>query len=199
MAKTFSTMLPLGTKAIDFTLPNYNSLFAQEINFSKDFQDKQAYVIAFWCNHCPFVIHIEEQFIKIANEYLKKNICFLAISSNDISTHPEDSPQKMKIKSKEEQYPFPYLYDEIQNVAKSYHAACTPDIFVFDENKQLFYRGQMDDSRPGNGVDLDGKDLRFALDCLLQKKNYPEKMQQKQSMGCNIKWQSGNEPDYFFS
>ena len=198
MVKTNSTMLPLGTSAIDFILPNYNSLFQNKIHFFKDYLHSKGYVIAFWCNHCPYVMHVENQFIKIANEYLKKGICFLVINSNDVGIYSEDSPQKMLLKSKQKKYPFPYLYDEGQQVAKSYSAACTPDFFVFNKDKKLFYRGQMDSSRPKNKVGVDGKDLKFALECILEKKFYPENSQQKPSMGCNIKWKSGNEPNYFF-
>lgn len=203
MAKTNSTMLPLGTEAIDFSLPNYNSRFKEKIDFFQDYSNSKnykGYVLAFWCNHCPYVLFVEDRFIAIANEYLKKGICFLAINSNDVTTHPEDSPEKMIAQSKK--YPFPYLYDKSQQIAKSYRAACTPDFFVFNKDKKLFYRGQIDDSRPENSFsnndkNSNGEDLKFALDCLLKEKDYPSDIQQKASMGCNIKWKSGNEPDYF--
>ncbi|MCL6294702.1 thioredoxin family protein [Jejuia spongiicola] len=183
MARTPSNMLPLGTTAPNFDLLNTVS---DEVLSLQNIKGNKATVIMFICNHCPFVIHINSEIVSIANAYTEKGISFIAISSNDIINYPQDSPDKMKIHAKSENYPFPYLYDETQNVAKAYDAACTPDIYVFDANLKLNYRGQLDDSRPGNGLAVTGKDLRHALDCLLENK---ENMHtQKPSIGCNIKW-----------
>ena len=142
----------------------------------------------FICNHCPFVIHVNEALVAIANEYAKKGISFIAISSNDVVNYPQDSPEKMAIHAKNKNYPFPYLYDETQDVAKAYDAACTPDLYVFDGNLKLVYRGQLDDSRPGNGIAVTGKDLKHALDCVLENKENTNT--QKPSIGCNIKWKT---------
>ncbi len=183
MARTPSNMLPLGTTAPNFDLLNTVS---DEVLSLQNIKGNKATVIMFICNHCPFVIHINSEIVSIANAYTEKGISFIAISSNDIINYPQDSPDKMKIHAKSENYPFPYLYDETQNVAKAYDAACTPDFYVFDANLKLNYRGQLDDSRPGNGLAVTGKDLRHALDCLLENK---ENMHtQKPSIGCNIKW-----------
>lgn len=140
----------------------------------------------FICNHCPFVMHVNEALVTIANHYMDLGINFIAISSNDTTSYPQDSPEHMKIHAKEQHYPFPYLYDETQEVAKAYDAACTPDIYVFDNDLKLVYRGQLDDSRPGNSIPVTGKDLRHALECLLN--NTPNTNTQKPSIGCNIKW-----------
>lgn len=176
-------MLPLGTTAPNFDLLNTVS---DEVLSLQNIKGNKATVIMFICNHCPFVIHINSEIVSIANAYTEKGISFIAISSNDIINYPQDSPDKMKIHAKSENYPFPYLYDETQNVAKAYDAACTPDFYIFDANLKLNYRGQLDDSRPGNGLAVTGKDLRHALDCLLENK---ENMHtQKPSIGCNIKW-----------
>ncbi|PIA77975.1 alkyl hydroperoxide reductase [Gaetbulibacter sp. 4G1] len=183
MARTPSNMLPLGTTAPNFDLLNTVS---DEVLSLQNIKGNKATVIMFICNHCPFVIHINSEIVSIANAYTEKGISFIAISSNDIINYPQDSPDKMKIHAKSENYPFPYLYDETQNVAKAYDAACTPDFYIFDANLKLNYRGQLDDSRPGNGLAVTGKDLRHALDCLLENK---ENMHtQKPSIGCNIKW-----------
>ncbi|WP_396601557.1 thioredoxin family protein [Algibacter sp. R77976] len=183
MADTPSNMIPLGTKAPDFSLLDTVSDSTLNLNTLKG---KQGTVILFICNHCPFVIHINSEIVSIANAYAEKGISFIAISSNDIVNYPQDSPEKMKALAKNENYPFPYLYDESQNVAKAYHAACTPDLYVFDKDLKLVYRGQLDDSRPGNTIPVSGKDLRHALDCLIE--NKANTQLQKPSIGCGIKW-----------
>ncbi|NCP06606.1 MAG: thioredoxin family protein [Flavobacteriales bacterium] len=183
MAQTPSNMIALNTNAPDFWLFDTNSEKMYGLN---DLKGRKGTVIMFICNHCPFVIHINSELVNIANTYLKKEIGFIAISSNDAVKYPQDGPEKMKIHAKNEQYPFPYLYDESQNVAKAYKAACTPDLYVFDSHLKLTYRGQLDDSRPGNAVLVTGNDLRNALDCLLENKENLKP--QKPSIGCNIKW-----------
>ena len=149
----------------------------------------------FICNHCPFVIHVLNELIRVGNDYKTKGIGFVAIGSNDVSTHPDDSPEKMKALAAEKEFTFPYLYDETQEIAKAYTAACTPDFSVFDADDNCVYRGQLDDSRPGNDEPVNGKDLRKVLDTLIDGKSVPA--DQKPSLGCNIKWKPGNEPDYY--
>ncbi|WP_111309089.1 thioredoxin family protein [Confluentibacter sediminis] len=185
MANTPSNMLPLGTKA-----PSFNLLDTVSDNLLslQNLKGKQGTVIMFICNHCPFVLHVNNQLVKIAHDYSKKGISFIAISSNDAVNYPQDGPEKMTIQAKNEQYPFPYLYDESQDVAKAYDAACTPDIYLFDADLKLNYRGQLDDSRPGNGIPVTGDDLRHALDCLIENKENTQL--QKPSIGCNIKWKT---------
>jgi peroxiredoxin len=190
MVATNSTMLPLGTKAPAFTLPD---VAGRQISLS-DFPDALAVVVVFMCNHCPYVRHLRNGLAQLAREYSPRGVGIVGISSNDVSKYPADSPAKMAEEAKSAGYLFPYLYDETQAVAKAYHAACTPDFFVFDQDKVLVYRGQFDDSRPGNGVPVTGKDLRAALDAVLVGK--PIDPNQKPSIGCNIKWKPGNEPDY---
>jgi peroxiredoxin len=190
MVATNSTMLPLGTKAPAFTLPDAGG---RQISLS-DFPDALAVVVVFMCNHCPYVRHLRNGLAQLARDYLPRGVGIVGISSNDVSKYPADSPAKMAEEAKSAGYLFPYLYDETQAVAKAYHAACTPDFFVFDQDKVLVYRGQFDDSRPGNGVPVTGKDLRAALDAVLVGK--PIDPNQKPSIGCNIKWKPGNEPDY---
>ncbi|WP_067150635.1 thioredoxin family protein [Pseudotamlana agarivorans] len=185
MANTPSNMLPLGTKAPFFQLPDTVSGNTLNLN---DLKGKNGTVILFICNHCPFVIHINKTLVDIANAYAEKGIAFIAISSNDAANYPQDGPEKMCIHAEKEDYPFPYLYDESQAVAKAYDAACTPDLYVFDKNLSLVYRGQLDDSRPGNGKPVTGADLKLALDCLLSGKE--NEAIQKPSIGCNIKWKS---------
>lgn len=192
MAAVESTMLDLGTIAPEFTLPSVTGGSLSLNDYSKK---AKGTVIAFICNHCPFVIHINQGLVKVAEEYLQKGIGFVAISSNDALNYPSDSPELMAEVSKYENYPFAYLYDENQQVAKDYKAACTPDFFVFDENKKLVYRGRFDESRPGNDKPINGSDLRIALDRLLMREAPLEN--QIPSIGCNIKWKIGNEPDYF--
>ncbi|MDO6597134.1 thioredoxin family protein [Oceanihabitans sp. 2_MG-2023] len=183
MARTPSNMLPLGTKAPDFKLLDTVSkayLTLQQL------KGKQATVIMFICNHCPFVIHVNPALVEIAKKYEAQGIHFIAISSNDAENYPQDAPEKMTTHAKKNGYPFSYLYDKTQDVAKAYDAACTPDFYVFNSELNLVYRGQLDDSRPGNGVAVSGLDLRHALDCILSKTEN-EKLQ-KPSIGCNIKW-----------
>ncbi|MBJ6368301.1 thioredoxin family protein [Snuella sedimenti] len=183
MARTPSNMLPLGTIAPPFKLPDTVSGSLMSLESLKG---KHGTVIMFICNHCPFVIHVNKELVAIANSYTKKGIRFIAISSNDVNHYPQDGPDKMKQHAIAEGYPFPYLYDESQEVAKAYDAACTPDLYVFDANLKLRYRGQLDASRPGNGIPVTGSDLRHALDCLL--KGEANTRPQKPSIGCNIKW-----------
>ncbi len=184
-------MLPLGTAAPDFKLPDTNG----KIVSPADFKDTSALLVIFMCNHCPYVVHIRAGLAQLARDYLPRGAAIAGISSNDVANYPADSPAKMKEEIKSAGYIFPYLYDETQAAAKAYRAACTPDIYLFDKNQKLVYRGQFDDSRPGNGIPVTGKDLRAALDAVLAGK--PVSPNQKASMGCNIKWKSGNEPDYF--
>ena len=191
MVMTASTMLPLGTEAPAFTLPDAEG---NPVPLS-DFDDARVLVIVFMCNHCPFVKHVIDGFVKLVKEYRPRGVAAVGINANDVSEFPEDRPEKMIQFAKEKGFTFPYLYDETQAVAKEYRAACTPDFFVFDENRRLVYRGQMDDSRPGSQVPVTGADLRAALDAVLEGRPVPEK--QMPSMGCNIKWKPGNEPDYF--
>jgi len=185
MAMTPSNMLLLGTKAPGFSLPDTISDTVLNLN---ELKGDAGTVIMFICNHCPFVIHVNSELVDIANAYVEKGVGFIAISSNDAVNYPQDSPEKMKIHAKNENYPFPYLFDETQEVAKAYDAACTPDFYVFDDKLALVYRGQLDNSRPGNGQPLTGKDLRQALDCLILGKKNTET--QKPSIGCNIKWKT---------
>jgi peroxiredoxin len=184
-------MLPLGTTAPDFTLPDTNGKTVSLANF----KDKPALLVMFICNHCPYVKHIRTGLAQLARDYLPRGVGIVGINSNDVANYPNDSPAKMKEEAKSAGYLFPYLYDESQAVAKAYRAACTPDIYLFDKGLKLAYRGQFDDSRPGNGIPVTGKDLRAALDAVLAGK--PVSPNQKTSMGCNIKWKEGNEPDYF--
>lgn len=193
MAMTPSTMLPLGTTAPDFKLPDTNGKMVS----LADFKNKPALLVLFICNHCPFVKHIRGALAQLGRDYVPHGAAIVAISSNDVANYPDDSPAKMKEEAKAAGYNFPYVYDENQAVAKAYRAACTPDIYLFDKNHKLVYRGQFDDSRPGSGIPVTGKDLRAALDAVLAGK--PFSARQKASIGCNIKWKRGNEPDYFGS
>ena len=183
MARTPSNMLDLGTKAPNFTLPNV--VDAKVYSFS-DVQGKRGTVVMFICNHCPYVMHVFDGIASLANDYMKQGFGFVAISSNDVENYPDDSPELMKKTAEEQGFNFPYLYDESQDVAKAYDAACTPDFYLFDTERALVYRGQMDNSRPGNDVPVTGKDLRAALDALLAET--PIDSLQKPSLGCNIKW-----------
>jgi len=185
MARTPSNMIPLGTIAPDFNL--LDTVSGDMLSLQK-LKGNNATVIMFICNHCPFVIHINSELVSIANSYTKKGISFIAISSNDIINYPQDGPDKMKIHAINENYPFPYLYDDTQNVAKAYEAACTPDLYVFDSKLELKYRGQLDDSRPGNGLPITGKNLRHAIDCVIDNKENTSI--QKPSIGCNMKWKN---------
>jgi len=183
MARTPSTMLPLGTKAPEFSLTD--TVTDKTINLHALKGDKGT-VIMFICNHCPFVKHVNPEIVKVAENYQDLGIAFAAISSNDVENYPQDAPPLMKETAKQEGYPFPYLYDETQETAKAYNAACTPDFYLFDSDLELVYRGQLDDSRPENGIPLTGNDLRNALDALLKGKTIDP--DQKPSIGCNIKW-----------
>lgn len=176
-------MLPLGTAAPDFSLPDTVSGKTISLN---DVATENGTVVMFICNHCPYVIHVNEELVNIANDYATKGVGFVAISSNDIVNYPMDSPDKMKVHAEEVGYPFPYLYDETQEVAKAYDAACTPDFYVFDKNKNLAYRGRLDDSRPHSGKPLTGKDLRAAIDAVIAETEVPAP--QYPSAGCGIKW-----------
>ena len=192
MARTPSTMLSLGTKAPEFNLPDTVSGKTISLN---DFSDRQGLLVMFICQHCPFVIHVKSELAKLGEDYLPKNLGIVAISSNDLENYPEDSPEKLKAMAEEYSFNFPVCYDETQEVAKAYQAACTPDFFLFDRDLKLAYRGQLDDSRPSLDIPVTGKDLRDAIDSLLANKPIPEP--QKPSLGCNIKWKAGNEPEYY--
>lgn len=191
MVATNSTMLPLGTRAPDFELEDPNGK-----RFSLDQLSKRAgLVLAFICNHCPYVKHVRQEFAAVAKAYSGKGVGFVAVNSNDVERYPADSPEKMLEEARTAGYDFPYLFDATQEVAKAYKAACTPDFYVFDSELRLFYRGQIDDSRPGNGVPVSARDLRGAIESMLAGAEPPPG--QKPSIGCNIKWKPGNEPDYF--
>jgi len=189
MAATESEMLELGTIAPEFSLPDPDGVMHSLGD------DKQAYLVMFICNHCPFVKHVREELAHIGRDYLSQAVSIIAINSNDVTTHPGDSPDKMKEEATAWGYGFPYVFDESQEVAKAYHAACTPDFFLFDAGKKLVYRGQLDASRPSNDVPVTGRDLRDALDAVLNDR--PVADEQTPSIGCNIKWRSGNEPGYY--
>jgi peroxiredoxin len=161
----------------------------------EDFEDEAALLVMFICNHCPFVKHIRAGLSAMAKDFQTRGVAVVAISANDVAQYPDDSPARMAEEAAEAGYTFPYLFDESQDVAKAYRAACTPDFYLFDRERRLAYRGQMDDSRPGNGLPVNGADLRGALDALLAGRAAPR--EQKPSIGCNIKWQPGNEPEYF--
>lgn len=183
MSYTESNMLPLGSDAPPFALPD--TVSGKTIRL-KDIASDKATVVMFICNHCPYVIHVNDEIVRLANDYLSKGVSFVAISSNDVENYPEDGPEKMKQVAEKLKYPFPYLYDESQNVARAFDAACTPDFYVFDKDLKLVYRGRIDDSRPRSGTPLTGKDLRAALDAVLEGRPVAEK--QYPSGGCNIKW-----------
>ena len=191
MVKTASTMLPLGTQAPDFSLINTDS---QKVSLS-DFSGKPALLVMFICNHCPFVKHIAEELSVLGREYQSRGAGIVAISSNDSTKYPEDSPEQMVHESENRGYVFPYLFDEDQAVAKAYKAPSTPDFFLFDGEQKLVYRGQLDASRPGNGIPVTGADLRSALDAILS--GQPVAENQTPSIGCNIKWVETKEPEYF--
>lgn len=183
MALTTSNKFEMGNIAPNFKLKN--TINDQIISLT-DTKGEKGTAIFFICNHCPFVIHVNDELVKLANDYNKKGISFIAISSNDIINYPQDHPELMKKVAQESKYPFPYLYDETQEIAKAYDAACTPDLYLFDENLKAVYHGQLDDSRPGNGIEVTGKDFRNAIDILLENKSLTKN--QKPSIGCNIKW-----------
>ena len=189
MAATESQMLELGTPAPEFSLPDPDG----EMHSLGDGAD--AYLVMFICNHCPFVKHVRRELARLGDDYTSQGVTIVAINSNDVGTHPGDSPEKMKEEAATWGYGFPYVFDADQEVAKAYRAACTPDFFLFDSHKKLVYRGQLDGSRPSNDVPVNGVDLRAALDAVLS--GEPVSQHQKPSIGCNIKWKPGNAPDYF--
>jgi peroxiredoxin len=189
MVKTASTMLQLGTKAPDFSLPNIDG----SVVSLADFADKKGLLVVFMCNHCPFIKHLRTELSEFGNEYQDKGLGVIGISSNDVASHPDDSPEKMAEEAAEAGYRFAYVYDESQEVAKAYKAACTPDFFLFDSDMTLAYRGQFDGSRPGNDIPVTGADLRAACDQVLASEPVP--VEQKPSIGCNIKWIAA--PEYF--
>ena len=191
MVKTASTMLPLGTLAPHFSLPNIDG---KAVSLD-DFKSSKGLVVIFLCNHCPFVKHLRSGLAQFGKDYLAKGVAVVGISSNDIASHPADSPANMVEEHQSAGYTFPYLYDATQDVAKAYKAACTPDFFVFDQNFALVYRGQFDDSRPSNGKPVTGRDLRHAVDRVLAGEG--PLTEQRASIGCNIKWIPGHEPSYF--
>jgi thiol-disulfide isomerase/thioredoxin len=190
MARTPSTMAPLGSSAPDFRLPDFDGRMHALANF----EHGRALLVAFICGHCPFVRHIRAEFARYAREYRPRGLAVVAINSNDLAAYPQDGPVGMRAESAEAGYDFPYLLDETQAVARAYGAACTPDFFLFDANRKLAYRGQFDDSRPGNGVPVTGVDLRAATDAVLAGR--AAAAEQKPSIGCNIKWKPGSAPDY---
>jgi peroxiredoxin len=190
MVKTASTMLPLGSAAPDFALPGVDGQNVSRTDFAG-----RPLLVVFMCNHCPFVIHLRNAIVKFAQQYREQGLAIVGISSNDVATHPDDSPDRMREDAQKYGYSFPYLYDESQAVAKAYRAACTPDFFLFDRQHKLVYRGQFDDSRPQSGIPVTGQDLRAACDAVLAGRSVPP--DQKPSIGCNIKWKAGNEPQYF--
>ena len=191
MVRTPSTMLPLGTPAPDFSLPNVDGRMVG----LHDAAGPRGTLVMFICNHCPFVKHVADELARLGRDCLARGLGVVAISSNDVSSHPADSPEQMVHEAEERGYVFPYLYDETQEVAQAYHAACTPDFFLFDADRKLAYRGQLDPSRPGNEIPVTGADLRAAIDALLAGRPVPA--EQRPSLGCNIKWKPGNEPAYF--
>ena len=198
MARTPSTMqLSLGAPAPEFNLPDYGAgVEPGRMVALSQFAEGRPVLVMFICNHCPFVKHVRGELAKLGQEYSEK-VAVIAINPNDIITHPDDRPELMRTEAEGAGYTFPYLFDESQGAAKAYRAACTPDFFLFDAARKLAYRGQLDDSRPGNGIPVTGKDLRAALDAVLAAKAAPSV--QRPSMGCNIKWTPGNEPEYYLN
>jgi len=191
MVRTHSTMMSLGSTAPAFALPDTDGRTVS----LEDRADAAGYLVMFICNHCPYVKHVADELARLGREYEEKGIAIFAISSNDVANYPDDSPEKMKEEKAQRGYTFPYLYDATQQVAKAYRAACTPDFFLFDAARRLVYRGQLDDSRPKTDMPVTGRDLRAAMDALLLRQPVPA--EQRPSLGCNIKWKPGQEPDYF--
>jgi peroxiredoxin len=191
MATTPSTMLELGTTTPPFRLPDFDGHMISD----RDFQTASALLVAFICPHCPYVKHIRQEFARFAQEYQARGLAVVAINSNDTKQVPEDGPAAMKSEAATTGYTFPYLYDESQQIAKAFHAACTPDLFLFDRHRRLVYRGQFDDSRPSKDTPVTGADLRAAADAVLEGRTVSAA--QKPSIGCNVKWKPGNEPAYF--
>ncbi len=192
MARTPTYQIPLGFQAPDFTLPDVVS--GRSVALS-ELQGEMATVFMFICNHCPFVVHVEQELVRIAHDYIPKGVRFIAISSNDVVQYQQDGPEHMKAYAERLAFPFPYLFDASQEVAKAYFAACTPDISVFDADLKCVYRGQLDGSRPGNDIPVSGIDLRAVLDHIVTGRPVPKN--QIPSIGCNIKWKEGNAPSYF--
>ena len=192
MARTASTMLALGTSAPDFQLPD---VVSGETIALATFAGKKALLVIFLCEHCPFVKHVQEELAKLGKDYVSQNVGIVAISANDVANYPDDAPDRLKQMAKTSGFLFPVCYDESQAIAKAYTAACTPDFFLFDRDFKLAYRGQLDDSRPGNDKPVTGQDLRAAIEALLADRAIGA--DQKPSIGCNIKWKPGNAPDYF--
>ena len=192
MAVTPSTMLSLGTKAPNFSLPD---VVSGKLISLDTFAGEKALLVMFICRHCPYVQHIKDELARLGKDYAKKDLSIVAISANDITDYPDDAPERLKAMAEEIGFVFPFCYDESQKAAKAYTAACTPDFFLFDAGRRLVYRGQLDDSRPGNNKPLTGHDLRAAIDAVLTDR--PVSPDQKPSIGCNIKWKSGNEPSYY--
>ncbi|MCU0963315.1 MAG: thioredoxin family protein [Pirellulaceae bacterium] len=191
MVKTASTMLPLGSTAPDFALPDVNG----HVVSLSDFRDAPALLVVFMCNHCPFVKHVADELARLGQDYQARGVGFVGINPNDVDNYPDDSPEQMRHEVALRGYTFPYLYDATQEVAKAYRAACTPDFFLFDRDRKLVYRGQLDESRPNSGIPVTGRDLRAALEAVLA--GQPVAAEQRPSIGCNIKWRAGGEPDYF--
>ncbi len=191
MVRTESTMLALGTQAPGFNLPDTDG---NQVGLA-EYVDCKAVLIIFMCNHCPYVKHVAEQLKSLADDCAAMGVGVIGISSNDAENYPDDSPEAMAKEKEERGYAFAYLYDESQSVAQAYHAACTPDFFLFDANHALAYRGQLDGSRPNSGIPVTGEDLRQAIDAVVSGNPIPDP--QKPSLGCNIKWKQGNEPQYF--
>lgn len=191
MALTPSTMLPLGSPAPDFRLPDTDGRTVAR----DDFKNAPALLVAFICNHCPYVKHVRHGLAALAREYAEKGVAVVGISANDVLAYPAHNPANMAREKADAGYVFPYLFDDSQQVAQAHRAACTPDFYVFDGARKLVYGGQLDDSRPGNTIPVTGKDLRAALDAVLA--GEPVSDEQKPSIGCNIKWKPGNEPDYY--
>jgi peroxiredoxin len=181
-------MVQLGSSAPDFALVNVDG---REVRLS-DFAEAPALLVMFICNHCPFVIHVAGALARLTAQWMDRGVAVVGVNANDPTTHPGDSPERMVAEAEERGYPFPYLFDETQQVAKAYQAACTPDFFLYDRNRRLYYRGQLDESRPDSGVPVTGRDLQAAIDALLAGRPAPE--HQRPSLGCNIKWRAGNEP-----
>ncbi|MBD2676604.1 MULTISPECIES: thioredoxin family protein [Nostoc] len=192
MALTASTMLPIGTKAPDFDLPEVVSGKATSLS---TFADKKALLVMFICRHCPFVKHVQQELAQLGKDYFTSDLAIVAISANDAKNYPDDAPDSLKAFATEQGFTFTLCYDESQETAKAYTAACTPDFFLFDGSRRLVYRGQLDDSRPSNGKPVTGADLRAAIEAVLADK--PVATEQKPSVGCNIKWKPGNQPSYF--
>ena len=191
MALTESTMLELGKPAPDFQLPDVVS--GDTISLDT-FAGKKALLVMFICRHCPYVVHVKDELARIGNDYVGASVGIVAISANDVNDYPMDAPPRLKEMAEDLGFAFPYCYDETQETAKAYTAACTPDVFLFDENRKLVYRGQLDDSRPQSGIPVTGRDLRAAIDAVLAGR--PVDANQKPSIGCNIKWKPGNQPSY---